>query len=71
MKQYLYMIIPYLSELLNNKKNNSNEYKIQITIGINFMHITDKEKTRTFYVSSNNEEITLGNDTNDIISELI
>ena len=40
-------------------------------MGINFMSITDKEKTRTFHVKSDNEEIILGNDTNDIIKELI
>ena len=49
-KQYLCMIILYLAELINKKKNNSSEYKIQLSMGINFMSITDKEKTRTFYL---------------------
>ena len=31
-------------------------------MGISFMCITDKEKTRSFYVNSNNEEIRLGDD---------
>ena len=65
------MIMPYLAELINKKKNNSSEYKIQLSMGINFMSITDKKKTRTFYVKSDNKEIILGNDTNDIINELI
>ena len=70
-KQYLYMIIPYLVELINKKKNNSSEYKIQLSMGINFMSINDKERTRTFHVKSDNKEIILDNDTNDIINELI
>ena len=65
------MIIPYLAELINKKKNNSSEHKIQLSMGINFMSITDKEKTCTFHVKSDNEEIILGNDTNDIIKKLI
>ena len=35
------------------------------------MCITDKEKTRIFDVRNDNEEIRLGNDTSNIISELI
>ena len=70
-KQYLYMIIPYLVELINKKKNNSSEYKIQLSMGINFMSINDKERTRTFHVKSDSKEIILDNDTNDIINELI
>ena len=45
--------------------------KIQLSMGVNFMCVTDKEKTRTFYVNSNNEDIRLGNDTSNIINELI
>ena len=40
-------------------------------MGINFINITNKEITRTFYVKSDNEEIMLGNDTSDIINKLI
>ena len=35
------------------------------------MCITDKEKTRTFHVKGDNAEIRLGNDTSEIIKELI
>ena len=70
-KQYLTMIIPYLAELINARKNNNNEYKIQVSIGVNFICITNKEKTRTFYVKSDNKEIRLGNGTSNIINELI
>ena len=64
------MIIPYLVELINGRKNNNNEYKTELRMGVNFMCITD-EKTRTFYVKSNNKEIRLGNGTSNIINELI
>ena len=55
------MIIPYLTELINEKKNNSNEHKLELSMVINFMCITDKEKSRTFHVKSDNAEIRLGN----------
>ena len=71
-KQYLTIIIPYLAELINERKNNNNnEYKIQLSMDVNFMCITDKEKTRTFYVKSDNNEIRLGNGISSIINELI
>ena len=55
------MIIPYLTELINEKKNNSNEHKLELSMVVNFMCITDKEKSRTFHVKSDNAEIRLGN----------
>ena len=69
-KQYLTMIIPQLTKLIDEKKNNNNEQNIQLSMGVNFMCVTDKEKTRTFYVKSDNEDIRLGNDTSNIINEL-
>ena len=65
------MIIPYLAELINERKNDNNEYKIQLGMGVNFMCIIDQQKTRTFYVKSDNKEIRLGNGTSNIINELI
>ena len=70
-KQYLTKIIPQLTELINKKKNNHNEQKIQLSMGVNFMCVIDKEKTRTFHVKSDNEDIRIGNDTSNIINELI
>ena len=69
-KQYLTMIIPQLTKLIDETKNNNNEQNIQLSMGVNFMCVTDKEKTRTFYVKSDNEDIRLGNDTSNIINEL-
>ena len=40
-------------------------------MGVNFLCITDKEKTGTFHVKSDNAKIRLGNDTYNIINELI
>ena len=68
-KQYLHMIMPYLSDLINDHK--TNEWKIQISIHVNFIPFNDTEETHTIFVWSNNEEIKLGNETNDIIKRLI
>ena len=68
-KQYLHMIMPYLSDLINDHK--TNEWKIQINMHVNFITFNDTGKTRTIFVWSNNEEIRLGNETNDIIKRLI
>ena len=48
----------------------SKEWKIQINMHVNFISSTDSEETRTTYVQSDNEEIRLGNETDDNIKEL-
>ena len=40
-------------------------------MGVNLMCIADKGKSRTFYVNSDNKEISLADNTNDAISNLI
>ena len=72
LKQYLYTIMPELTELINEKKNNNkNEQKIQLSMGVNFMHNTDREKkSRTFYVKSDNVIIRSGDNPNEIITKL-
>ena len=73
-KEYLYKIMPYLSDLINDHKDirhNSNEWKIQITMHVNFISSKDTGETRTIFVCSDNEEIRLGNETDDIIKELL
>ena len=57
--------MPELVDLIN-KKDNKKKQKIQLSMRVNFMCITDKEKTRTFYVNSDNEEIRSSDDTNNI-----
>ena len=42
-KQYLYMIIPYLNDLINDHKNIKNsEWKIQLNMGVNFISTNDR-----------------------------
>ena len=68
------MIKPYLSNLINENKaieNNSNEWKIQINMNVNFVSSNDTGEIRTIFAWSNNEEIRLGNETNDIIKKLV
>ena len=55
-KQYLYMVMPGFADLINKKKNDIVECKIQLNMGVNFISTDDAEKTRTFYVHSGNEE---------------
>ena len=62
--------MPKLAELINKKKK-KNELKTQLSMGVNFMHTTDRDKNRTFHVKSNNEEIRSADNTNDAINKLI
>ena len=73
-KQYLYKIMPYLSDLINENKaieNNSNEWKIQINMHVNFVSSNDTGEIRTIFVWSDNEEIRSGNETDDIVKGLL
>ena len=80
------MIKPYLSDLKNKHKTHvsaryhsgnkswigktSSEWKIQLTMTINFISSKDFDETRTMHARSNNVEIVVGNETNEIIKEL-
>ena len=61
--------MPYLSDLINDDK--LNEWKIQINMLVNFVSSNDTGETRTIFVWSDNEEISLGNKTDDIFKGLI
>ena len=63
------MITPKLAELTDKKKN-KNKQKIQLSMGLNFMHTTDRDKNQTFYVKSDNVEIRIASNTNDVITIL-
>ena len=68
------MIMPYLSDLINDHKNirnESNEWKIQLNMSINFISFNDAGEIPTFFVWSDNEEIRSGNETDDIIKRLL
>ena len=56
-EQYLDMIKPYLSDLINENKaieNNSNEWKIQINMHVSFVSSNDNGENRTVFVWTDN-----------------
>ena len=64
----------HLADLINDKKNNrdeSNEWKIQLNMGVNFISSNDTGEIHTFFIWSDNEEIRSGNETSDIINGLL
>ena len=73
-EQYLDMIKPYLSDLINENKaieTSSNEWKIRINMHINFISSNDTGEVCIIFVLSDNEEISLGNEADDIVKRLI
>ena len=69
-KHYFYKIILYLGDLINYHKtieNNSNKWKIQTNMHVNFISSNFTRETRTIYVWSGNKEIRLRNEIDDII----
>ena len=69
-EEYLSMIEPYLVDMINDYKNQS-EWKIQLTVGINFISSKpDFDETRTMYTKSINVEIMTSCDTNEVIEVL-
>ena len=80
------MIKPYLSDIINNHKTRglvryhsgnkswleetSSEWKIQLTMEINFISSKDPDETRTMHTKSNNVEIMIGSETDKIIEDL-
>ena len=82
-REYLYMIMPYLENMINNHKapirdsnsiiikdDLSGEWKIQLTMRINFVPSLDPRKNPIIDSKSNNVEIMMGSETDDIIIEL-
>ena len=73
------MIKPYLSDIINDYKTGglvryhsgsktwvegtSSEWKIQLTMAINFISSKDSDETRTMHTKSNNVEIMMGSET--------
>ena len=80
------MIKPYLSDMINDQKTQGvwrihsdntatdrktqSEWKIQLTMTINFISSKDSDETRTMHPKSNNVEVMMGNETNEIIEEI-
>ena len=75
-KEYLNMIRPYLSDMINHHKihgkwkvhsgnkvidyKTEGKLKIQLTMAINFMPSEDSEETRTMHTKSHNLEVMMG-----------
>ena len=80
------MIGPYLSDIINNHKTHGewrihsgnkvtehktqSEWKIQLTMAINFIFSKDSDEARTMHAKSDNLEIVMGSETNEINEEL-
>ena len=78
-KEYLNIIKPYLSDTINDHKTHgleryhsdnktwveetSSEWKIQLTMAINFISSKDSDETRTMHTKSNNVEIMMDSET--------
>ena len=63
------MIRPYLSDMTIDYKTQG-EWKLQLTMSINFIFSIDSDETRNLRTKSNNIEIMMGNETDEIIDEL-
>ena len=69
-EEYLSLIEPYLTDMINDYKSKS-EWKIQLTAEINFTSLKpDSNETRIMHTKSDNEEIMVGSNTNEVIKEL-
>ena len=76
------MIRPYLSDIINDHKTLKNlrvhssnktqfgEWKIQLTMSINFISSKDSDEIRNMHTKSDSIEIIIGSETNDVIEEL-
>ena len=85
--EYLDMIRPYLSGIINDHKTQGEwrihsgntitehktqgEWKIHLTMAINFISSKDSDETGTMHAKSNNVEIMMDSETDEIIKELL
>ena len=86
-KKCLNIIKPYLIDIINEHKTHglvryhsgnkswlektSSEWKIQLTMAINFISSKDSNETRTMHKKSNNVETMIGSKTDEIIKNLL
>ena len=64
------MIRPYLSDMINDHKT-GREWKIQLKMSINFISSKDSDETGNLQTKSNNIEIMMDNETDEIIEKLL
>ena len=68
--EYLYKVRPYLVDMINDHKDQS-EWKIQLSAEINFISSKpNSDETRIMHTKSDNIEIMIGSDTNEVIENL-
>ena len=86
LKKYLNIIKTYLIDIINQHKTHglvryhsgnkswleetSSEWKIQLTMVINFISSKDSDETQTMHTKSNNVEIMIGSETDEVIETL-
>ena len=63
------MARPYLRDIINNHKTQG-KWKVQLIMIINFMYSKDSDGICTMLTKSNNIEIVMGNEADEIIEEL-
>ena len=70
-KQYLLLIKPHLSDLIDNYRCKMNKYIIQLSMSVNILIYNFKKDTHVFDLTTNFEEFDFYDDTNNIITSLI
>ena len=68
-KYYLDEIKPYLTDIINDHKTQG-EWKIHLTVAVNFFSSKDYEEICAMHSKSDNIEILFGNETDEIIRKL-
>ena len=64
------MIESYLADMISDYKSKG-EWKVQLTAEINFISLKpDSNEKRIMHTKSDNVEIRIGDDTNDVVKEL-
>ena len=56
------MIIPYLNDLINNHRTES-EWKVQLTMTINFISLKNLNENRIMHTRNDNIEFSVGGET--------
>ena len=69
LEDYLNIIRPFLKDMINNYKTHG-EWKTQLTMRINFISSLDTDEFCITHSKSNNLQIMMGTETDDIIDEL-
>ena len=70
-KQYLLLIKPHLSDLIDNYRCKMNKCSIQLSMSVNFLISNLIRNTRVFNLTTNFEEFDFYGNTNNIITSLI